>query len=158
MKKTTPLSLLLAAALLALPGCGSNSASGSAVDSETSATAIMLSLDESVCVRAGTTPEGELLLDGTTMEGFFASDHYTEQSPYGFALVLTNEGKKNFRNATRELAKEQSAITLWANGEAVCSPVITSMLNTNYVILNIASVQDAESYDTVVALLSEKNT
>lgn len=156
MKKIRTLPLLLSLFLLCLSGCGGSGDPGS-VDAETSATANMLALDETVCVRTGTAPDGEILLDGSTMEGFFASDHYTDQSPYGFALVLTNEGKKNFRNATRELAKEQSAITLWAGDEAVCSPVITGMLNTNYVILNIASVTDAESYQRVVDLLSEKD-
>ena len=49
----------------------------------------MLPLGEDVTVRVGTDANGEILLDGNTMEGFFASDHYTDESPYGFALVLT---------------------------------------------------------------------
>ena len=108
---------------------------------------------EYVTVRAGTDPDGEILLSSATMEGFFASDHYTDESPYGFALVLTGEGKKQFRVATRELAKDQSPVTLWAGDEAICSPVITTSINTKYVILNISSVKDAESYDYVVNAL-----
>ena len=143
---------LLTAALFLFSGCSSTE-STSSVDGETSATAIMLQLNPDVTVRAGTEPDGEVLLDSETLEGFFASDHYTDQSPYGFALVLTNDGKKQFRNATRKLAKEQSAITLWAGDEALCSPVLTSMINTKYVILNIASVKDADSYQHVVDAL-----
>lgn len=134
-------------------GC-TNSNSNNAVDGETSATAIMLPLDDTVTVRSGTDPSGEILLDITTMEGFFASDHYSDQNPYGFALVLTSDGKKQFRNATRELAKDQSPVTLWAGEEAICSPVIGGVLNTKYVIFNIASVKDAESYQHVVDALS----
>lgn len=152
MKKTVFLAAALLSALLCA-GCGSGG-DPSSVDGTTSATAMMLPLDSSVCVRAGTEPDGELLLDKDTMEGFFASDDYTDEMPYGFALVLTNEGKKQFRNATRDLAKTQSAVTLWAGDEAICSPVITTMLNTKYVILNIASVTDGESYAAVVAALS----
>ena len=73
--------------------------------------------------------------------------------PYAYALVLSDEGKKQFRNATRELAKEQSKITVWAGDQAVCSPTITSMLNTNFVILNVASVTDDESYQAVLDAL-----
>ena len=152
MKKIIFLTISLALSLLCT-GCGNN-ADTSSVDAETSATAMMLPLGSDVCVRAGTEPDGEVLLDESTMEGFFASDDYTDEMPYGFALVLTNEGKKQFRNATRDLAKTQSAVTLWAGDEAICSPVITTMLNTKYVILNIASVTDGESYDYVVAALS----
>ena len=86
--------------LFCLAGCGSTQ-TVSSVDGETSATARMLPLGADVTVRAGTDPDGEVLLDTSTMEGFFASDHYTDESPYGFALVLTGEGKKQFRNATR---------------------------------------------------------
>lgn len=147
--------ILLGMALIALAltvGCGAQNTAGS-VDGETSATAAMLPVAEDVTVRAGTDPDGEILLDATTMEGFFASDHYTDESPYGFALVLTGDGKKQFRNATRELAKDQSPVTLWAGDEAICSPVITTSLNTKFVILNIASVTDAESYQHVVDVL-----
>ena len=107
-----------------------------------------------MCVRAGTDPDGEVLLDSSTMEGFMAAKDYSDSMPYGFALVLNSEGKKSFRNATRELAKQQTPITLWVGDEAVCSPTITTMINTNYVILTIASVTDDESYDATVALLS----
>lgn len=150
MKKTAICFMLLA--LLLLAGCTAGT-SDSSVDAQTSATAAMLPLSPNVTVRSGTDPDGEILLDSTTMEGFFASDHYTDESPYGFALVLTGEGKKQFRNATRELAKEQSPVTLWAGDEAICSPVITTSLNTKYVILNIASVTDADSYQHVVDVL-----
>ena len=150
MKKAAICSVLLA--LLLLVGCTAGT-SDSSVDTQTSATAAMLPLSPNVTVRSGTDPDGEILLDSTTMEGFFASDHYTDESPYGFALVLTGEGKKQFRNATRELAKEQSPVTLWAGDEAICSPVITASLNTKYVILNIASVTDADSYQHVVDVL-----
>lgn len=149
MKKVTLLAAALAALSL-LAGCGS-----SGTDTQTGATETVLPLAEDVCVRAGTEPDGELLLDTGNMEGFVASKEYSDQQPYGFALVLTNDGKASFRNATRKLAKEQSAITLWAGDEAVCSPVITQMLNTNFVILSIASVTDDESYAYVVELLSE---
>ena len=149
MKKVTLLAAALAALSL-LAGCGS-----SGTDTQTGATETVLPLAEDVCVRAGTEPDGELLLDTGNMEGFVASKEYSDQQPYGFALVLTNDGKASFRNATRKLAKEQSAITLWAGDEAVCSPVITQMLNTNFVILSIASVTDDESYAYVVDLLSE---
>ena len=137
--------------LLLCAGCGNHSTS---VDSTTSATAVVTPLAENVCVRAGTEPDGEILLDGTNMEGFMASSNYTEEMPYGFAIVLTNDGKKAFRTATRNLAKTKSPITLWAGDEAVCSPVITGMLNTNYVILSIASVKDDTSYQRTVDLLS----
>ena len=149
MKKVTLLVTALSALSL-LAGCGS-----SGTDIQTGATETVLPLAEDVCVRAGTEPDGELLLDTGNMEGFVASKEYSDQQPYGFALVLTNDGKASFRNATRKLAKEQSAITLWAGDEAVCSPVITQMLNTNFVILSIASVTDDESYEYVVDLLSE---
>ena len=149
MKKVTLLAAALAALSL-LAGCGS-----SGTDTQTGATETVLPLAEDVCVRAGTEPDGELLLDTGNMEGFVASKEYSDQQPYGFALVLTNDGKASFRSATRKLAKEQSAITLWAGDEAVCSPVITQMLNTNFVILSIASVTDDESYEYVVDLLSE---
>lgn len=149
MKKVTLLAAALAALSL-LAGCGS-----SGTDTQTGATETVLPLAEDVCVRAGTEPDGELLLDTESMEGFIASKDYSDEQPYGFALVLTNDGKDSFRNATRKLAKEQSAITLWAGDEAVCSPVITQMLNTNFVILSIASVTDDESYAYVVDLLSE---
>ena len=139
-------------ALVLLAGCTTVS-SPSSVDAETSATAQMLPLSPHVTVRAGTDPDGEILLSSATMEGFFASDHYTDESPYGFALVLTGEGKKQFRVATRELAKDQSPVTLWAGAEAICSPVITTSIKTTYVILNISSVKDAESYDYVVNAL-----
>lgn len=152
MKKTAFLIIALTLALLCA-GCGSDG-DASSVDAETSATAKMLPLGSDVCVRAGSAPDGEILLDGATMEGFFASDDYTDEMPYGFALVLTNDGKKQFRNATRDLAKTQSTVTLWAGDEAICSPVITTMLNTKYVILNIASVTDSESYNHVVTALS----
>ena len=127
-----------------LSGCGNSN-----VDTTTSATA------EDVSVRVGTDPEGEALLDGTTIQGIMASDHYDTgtSSPYAYALVLSDEGKKQFRNATRELAKEQSKITVWAGDQAVCSPTITSMLNTNFVILNVASVTDDESYQAVLDAL-----
>lgn len=148
MKRSISLAALIAALSL-LAGCGSNSA-----DVQTGATETVLPLAEDVCVRAGTEPDGELLLDTDSMEGFIASKDYSNEQPYGFALVLTNDGKSSFRNATRKLAKEQSAITLWAGDEAVCSPVITQMLNTNFVILSIASVTDDESYEYVVELLS----
>lgn len=150
MKKTILLTAALAIMALLCTGCGNTSS----VDSETSATAAMLPLADDVCVRAGTEPDGEVLLDSSTLEGFFASDDYTEENPYGFALVLTGDGKKQFRTATRELAKEQGTITLWAGDEAICSPVITTMLNTKYVILNIASVTDSDSYQHVVDTLS----
>ena len=81
-------------ALVLLAGCTTVS-SPSSVDAETSATAQMLPLSPHVTVRAGTDPDGEILLSSATMEGFFASDHYTDESPYGFALVLTGEGKSN---------------------------------------------------------------
>ena len=149
MKKVTLLVTALSALSL-LAGCGS-----SGTDIQTGATETVLPLAEDVCVRAGTEPDGELLLDTGNMEGFVASKEYSDQQPYGFALVLTNDGKASFRNATRKLAKEQSAITLWAGDEAVCSPVITQMLNTKFVILSIASVTDDESYEYVVDLLSE---
>ena len=149
MKKVTLLAAALAALSL-LAGCGS-----SGTDTQTGATETVLPLAEDVCVRAGTEPDGELLLDTGNMEGFVASKEYSDQQPYGFALVLTNDGKASFRNATRKLAKEQSTITLWAGDDAVCSPVITQMLNTNFVILSIASVTDDESYEYVVDLLSE---
>ncbi len=151
MKKAILAAAAISAACL-FAGCSSQTVSSSA-DGETSATSVMLPLGEDVTVRVGTDANGEILLDGNTMEGFFASDHYTDESPYGFALVLTGDGKKQFRNATRELAKEQSTITLWAGDEAICSPVITTMLNTKYVILNIASVTDAASYEHVVDAL-----
>ena len=154
MKKMTVLSAVLAMFFL-LAGCGNSSGSGNgSVDGETSATAAMLPLAADVTVRVGTEPDGEILLDSATMEGFFASDDYTDETPYGFALVLTNEGKKSFRSTTRELAKEQSPVTLWAGKEAICSPVITTMLNTKYVILSISSVTDEDSYQHVVDALS----
>ena len=133
-----------------LSGCGNSN-----VDTTTSATAELLPLAEDVSVRVGTDPEGEALLDGTTIQGIMASDHYDTgtSSPYAYALVLSDEGKKQFRNATRELAKEQSKITVWAGDQAVCSPTITSMLNTNFVILNVASVTDDESYQAVLDAL-----
>ncbi len=137
--------------LLLCPGCSNHLISP---DASTSATAVITPLAENVCVRAGTEPDGEILLDNTTMEGFMASSDYTDEMPYGFALVLTNDGKKSFRTATRNLAKDKSPITLWAGDEAICSPVITSMLNTNYVILSIASVTDDISYQRTVDLLS----
>lgn len=154
MKKMTVLSAVLAMFFL-LAGCGNSSGSGNgSVDGESSATAAMLPLAADVTVRVGTEPDGEILLDSATMEGFFASDDYTDETPYGFALVLTNEGKKSFRSATRELAKEQSPVTLWAGEEAICSPVITTMLNTKYVILHISFVTDEDSYEHVVDALS----
>ena len=52
------------------------------------------------------------------------------------------------------MAKEQSPVTLWAGEEAICSPVITTMLNTKYVILHISSVTDEDSYEHVVDALS----
>ncbi len=129
------------------------SAGTPSADGVTSATAQMLPLRADVTLRTGTEPDGTVILQQADMEGFFASDHYTDESPYGFALVLTAYGKKQLRNATRELAKEQAQITLWANGEALCSPTVTTVLNTKYVILNIASVKDAESYQHVVSQL-----
>ncbi len=36
----------------------------------------LLPLAEDVSVRVGTDPEGEALLDGTTIQGIMASDHY----------------------------------------------------------------------------------
>lgn len=85
-----------------LSGCGNSN-----VDTTTSATAELLPLAEDVSVRVGTDPEGEALLDGTTIQGIMASDHYDTgtSSPYAYALVLSDEGKKQFRNATRELAQ-----------------------------------------------------
>ena len=141
---------LLTLALCLLAGCSSTG-----TDTETSATATVLPLAADVCVRVGTEPDGEILLDSSTLDGFFASDQYTDKQKYGFALVLNSDGKSSFRNATRKLAKEQSPVTLWAGDEAICSPVITQMLNTNYVILNISSVTDDESYQHVVDVLSE---
>ena len=84
-----------------LSGCGNSN-----VDTTTSATAELLPLAEDVSVRVGTDPEGEALLDGTTIQGIMASDHYDTgtSSPYAYALVLSDEGKKQFRNATRELS------------------------------------------------------
>ena len=93
---------ILAACLFA--GCSSQTVSNSA-DGETSATSVMLPLGEDVTVRVGTDANGEILLDGNTMEGFFASDHYTDESPYGFALVLTGDGDANSTPAmTRAMA------------------------------------------------------
>ena len=158
MKKYSKLTALafLLAALALLAGCsgGSHDDNSGSTDATTSATAQLLPLAENVCVRAGTAPDGEVLLDSSTIEGFMAAKDYSDSMPYGFALVLNSEGKKSFRNATRELAKQQTPITLWAGDEAVCSPTITTMINTNYVILTIASVTDDESYDATVALLS----
>lgn len=158
MKKYSKLTALafLLAALALLAGCsgGSHDDNSGSTDATTSATEQLLPLAENVCVRAGTDPDGEVLLDSSTMEGFMAAKDYSDSMPYGFALVLNSEGKKSFRNATRELAKQQTPITLWVGDEAVCSPTITTMINTNYVILTIASVTDDESYDATVALLS----
>ncbi len=151
MKRTLLCAILLSLALLC-SACGAPASTPSA-DGVTSATAQMLPLRADVTLRTGTEPDGTVILQQADMEGFFASDHYTDESPYGFALVLTADGKKQLRNATRELAKEQAQITLWANGEALCSPTVTTVLNTKYVILNIASVKDAESYQHVVSQL-----
>ena len=151
MTRKTITSMAAALSLAALlSGCGSGD-----VDATTSATAELLPLAEDVNVRAGTDPDGEVLLDGTTIQGIMASDHYDTgtSSPYAYALVLSGEGKKQFRNATRELAKDQSQITVWAGDQAICSPTITSMLNTNFVILNVASVTDDESYQAVLDAL-----
>ena len=153
MKKT--ITLFSAAALLSFcVGCGAPTEPASSdPDGASSATAQVYSLSESVSVRSGLEPDGEVLLDTSNMEGFMASPHFTQENPYGFALVLTKDGQKDFRVATRDLAKEQSPITLWIGDEAICSPVITMMLNTKYVILNIASVKTDEDYQHTVDLL-----
>ena len=153
MKKIAITAAVLTSLSLLLTGCGSNGTSQPSTDADSGATAAMLPLDTDVTLRVGTGADGAIILDSSMMEGFFASDHYTDENPYGFALVLTADGKKQLRSSTRELAKEQSKITLWADGNAISSPTVTSMLNTKFVILNIASVTDDASYRAVVEAL-----